>query len=829
MRKFFLLSFGFLAITFNSASQIKLLPIMTQDEIDAGLQPGDHEQFMLDFTYSDANPDRIYAGQDVSGVWVSKDGGKFWNNLRNRGLHAPGIISIEADPLDENRVLTAAYSRYYDDTHQDYQGIYLTKDGGLNWNRVAIRSKLGEIRAATKLIAYAPSTKSIALGYATRWYAAFSEYRKEATPADSDNADDGLLMSDDGGETWSEIRELPQATFGTSIHGIKIDPLNENKLYLYGVDGLFKLDNANTSGGQVTNVSGVGGLPAGSVYGKVYISSDAQTLIVPVASKGLYKSTDGGTTWSPLYFWSNLELAYYNEGYPDVIYIVGVNGSQGQVRATINGGTTFYNYTSSEGRLGNKFSEWTYGISSRFANIIPDPRNPDRAFAQGHAVFHQTDDAGKNWIDSSDGFNGTHYNGISLGQMFDSTDENKFAYFCLDRGVMTTNDGGITFKESTVKDFLPSGYRTTVYGSAICPSNSNIILASVNTTSSGRLVRSTDFGVTWELSIDELKQRHFVGFNPQSPQYAYQYRDISDDYGETWTTLSNIPINTTICGMAPSNGDIIYALDNLGASRNVYRSLDKGETWTPVIINNAWKLNVPSGARNYLFVVHPTNPDIFYTNSATGTITEWNLSTDTDKDIAPIEAAAEVGFYVNRFTIDPRYPNIMYMLNQRVNTGNKLFISQDAGDTWTNISDGFPNTFHNGLAVSPITGEVFLAGPNGSRVLLPPYDTDRSKTSYDKVDYDDNYIDETSDYALSTEDFKIKDVNKIFIYPNPSNNDLFVSGLNEDTSVNIYNITGQHITTHELTANSNEIKVSNLVNGIYFIKIKQYTYQFIKQ
>lgn len=80
----------------------------------------------------------------------------------------------------------------------------------------------------------------------------------------------------------------------------------------------------------------------------------------------------------------------------------------------------------------------------------------------------------------------------------------------------------------------------------------------------------------------------------------------------------------------------------------------------------------------------------------------------------------------------------MYAINGRKNTGNKFFRTVDGGKTWQNLSDYVTQGSLSGLRVSPVTGEVFVSGENGSFVMLPPYAT--SNTAYDAVPYTSNLL-----------------------------------------------------------------------------------------
>ena len=82
---------------------------------------------------------------------------------------------------------------------------------------------------------------------------------------------------------------------------------------------------------------------------------------------------------------------------------------------------------------------------------------------------------------------------------------------------------------------------------------------------------------------------------------------------------------------------------------------------------------------------------------------------------------------------------------------------------------------------------------------------------------------------------EIRNVN-IKLFPNPSNNHIFISGLNEDfTNINIYNFLGKLILHEKLThSNLQKINITTLPVGIYFINLentskKSYTYKLIKQ
>lgn len=719
---------------------VKPLPTVNKEEYEQGCTPGDHTQHMLDFTYCASAPDRIYMAQDVASVWVSRNFGKNWNTLSNTGLLSPFIISVEADPLDKNRVLAAVQCRHYDAVNKTYQGIYMTTDGGITWQRKAIRQDLGEVRSSTKLIGYAPSTINEKAKFARRWYAAFGEY-KALGNGKAMTADDGLLYSDDGGETWNEICKLPEANFGGQIRGLKVHPRNADRVFIYGEKGLFVFDEATKNTGNWSRLSGVNGLPEGDIYGRLYISQDGNTLIVAVSGKGIYKSVDDGKTWATLYDWGLVNYCYVNERFPDVIYAVPIMKSHEQILISRNGGSTWESPASVNYRPGYNDSFWNTRICGEFTCIIPDPRNPDKVFAHTNSKNFRSDDGGRNWYPSDNGYNGGQHAGIGLEQMFDPVNPDRFCYFMVDKGVVFTDSRGRWFYPNTIAPKEMGLIHKTSSGGALHPDGSTkVILASAGSGPMGHLLRSEDDGRTWKIVASSGNQpRWVIAFDLQNPDYCYQWRERSSDAGKTWKEMPNMPEGTMVCGISRTDGKIIYAMDNLRGGKNVWRSDDRGDTWK-LVIESPWDLTTPGADQKFVFRVHPQNPDIVFTSSKDGQITRWDLSKDgngrqTDLDVGIPD---KENLYFKLLAIDARYPDVMYVLNQRANTGYKLFRTTDGGTTWENISEWIPQGSTNGLTVSPVTGEVYISSQNGSLVMLPPYPT--SRTAYEIVSYVNNHL-----------------------------------------------------------------------------------------
>lgn len=703
--------------------QIRPLPlVLTEEATETGMIPGDHTQHMLGIGYCASAPNRIYMAQDVSNVWVSKNAGKNWFNLLNKGLGTNFMVSVEVDPYDPNRVFVAAQCRQYNKVDAGNQGIYLSTDGGVNWTRKAVRSKIGEIRSSNHLIAYAPSTSTKGQPGKTWWYAAFGERNAK----DDYTADDGLLVSTTGGIDWTEVRKLPRDPFGAQIRGIRVHPTNPNIVYIYGENGLFRIRNATTANGEVTK------LLAGNIFGELYLSDNGTTMIVAVEGEGIYKNTNSGNgQWTVLKNDSDVRYCYVNKKYPKYIFAV---PKAAQISISSNGGSSWHKPAEVDYRLGYT-GTWNTNLGGEFAYVLPDPRDSNKVFMHTKSKNFRSDNAGKKWYRSDNCYNGVSH--IAAEQMFDPKDQqgDKFVYFSTDRGVWATTNGGKSFFGHTFtkpeQQEYGLGWQSALSG-AVRPGTDTIIACIGESGGPGQMFVSSDFGKNWALaSTSGNKSRPVVAYNLQNSNYCYQWRERSTDGGKTWNLMNGFPDNSVICGVAPSNGKVIYAIDKDGTKRSIYRSKNGGDSWnTTPVLTATYPLTTQfgSGDKNqFVFCVAPNNANIVYTNSATGHITKWNLSGATPvatQIIFPTRGGVDNNkFFIEHFAIDPRHPEIMYATNVQANTGFKFFRYNSNTGVMDNLSNYIPQGSIKGLAVSPVTGEVFISGENGSMVMMPPYNT----------------------------------------------------------------------------------------------------------
>ncbi len=244
-------------------------------------------------------PNVFYVGQVNGGVWKSTDYGRTWNPIFDgEGTQSVGAIAVA--PSDSQVVYVASGEGLHRPDLSIGDGIYRSADAGKSWTHLGLRD--GQQIPA---LAVDP-------GNPNRLFAAVLGHPYGPNP------ERGIFRSEDGGKTWVKVLYKGDRVGGS---GIVIDPKNPNVLYASLWEGtLGPWEDANsyagTGGGLFKSTDGgttwtqlKEGLPADLVQINVAVAaSDPQRLIATVSTKqeggyasgmglGVYRSDDGGARW----------------------------------------------------------------------------------------------------------------------------------------------------------------------------------------------------------------------------------------------------------------------------------------------------------------------------------------------------------------------------------------------------------------------------------------------------------------------------------------------------------------------------------------------------
>ena len=245
-------------------------------------------------TVSQSDPNVIYVGGgektirgNVSsgyGIWKSVDAGKSWQSM---GLplsrHVPRIA---IHPNNPDIVFAAVLGDVYKPTAD--RGLYKSTDGGKNWRKVLFANE----QAGVVDLMMDPSNPRIL--YASTW-------RIQRTPYSLSSGGDGsaLWKSTDSGQTWTEIstnKGFPSDTLG--IIGVTVSPVNNQRVWAMVENkdkgGLYRSEDGGDTWSQVNSDRSL--RQRAWYYTRLYADTqDVNT--VYVLNVRYHKSTDGGKTF----------------------------------------------------------------------------------------------------------------------------------------------------------------------------------------------------------------------------------------------------------------------------------------------------------------------------------------------------------------------------------------------------------------------------------------------------------------------------------------------------------------------------------------------------
>ena len=484
-------------------------------------------------------------------------------------------------------------------------------------------------------------------------------------------ADGGVFRTEDGGITWKALfQHEPVASIGA----LAVDPHNPAVVW------------AGTGEANVRNDVSFG--------------------------DGIYKSTDGGLTWSHLGLagTSQISRVVIDPLHTDTVLVAAMgspwkDSPERGVYRTTDGGLTWK-------RVLYKGPE--VGIS----DLAMDPRNPEIVYAATYR-FRRTP-----WTYSAGGPEDAIYKSV---------------------------DGGLTWRRLSGHG-LPTGPVERI-GLAIAPSSPNVLYAVIGT-KQGVVWRSDDSGAHWRMvsTYQGADSRPFyfshIAVDPRNPDHVFALSEFlvaSDDGGRTWHKLAkSIHVDNHSIWIDPTgSGRIIEGNDG-----GVALSLDNGKHWRfvhNIAIEQYYHVDVGAGIRYLVcgglqdnntwcgpaFSKDPSgiperawfgfngddgifgmpaadDPNLIYNSGQNGAYFVYNRSEQQIHDIEPFP-----GDYTGRgagavryrfaweagFAVSPEDPKVLYAGAQ------VLFRSGDRGRTWRVIS---PDLTRNDKAKQ---------GPSGGPVI----------------------------------------------------------------------------------------------------------------
>jgi photosystem II stability/assembly factor-like uncharacterized protein len=461
---------------------------------------------------------------------------------------------------------------------------------------------------------------------------------------------------------------------------------------------------------------------------------------VGVAAGNVWKTTNAGTTWKPIFdkygAWSIADV----EIDPNNPYVLWVGTGEYNSQRAIGYGDGVYR--SEDG--GKSFKNMGLKKSEHIGRIVIDPRNSHVYVAAqgplwgpgGERGLYKSTDHGKTWkkildISENTGITDIVFDPRNPDRLYTASYQRRRRVFTLINGgpesaIYRSTDAGASWIKC--EEGLPKTDKGRI-GLTISPANPDIVYAIVEASGdAGGFFRSTDRGATWKRMSDYMSTSpqyyNRIVADPKNPDKVFTLdtrSKVTLDGGKTWKNLGNKNrhVDDHALWIDPDNTDHFI----IGGDGGIYETWDNTGHWhfkanLPVtqyyrvevdnslpfyyvyggtqdnnshggpsrtvcsmgITNEDWF--VTWGGDGFETQIDPENPDIVYSQSQYGGLCRYDRKSGESIYIKPQPPSGEAyrWNWNAPLIISPHSSTRLYF------AANKLFRSDDRGNTWKAIS-----------------------------------------------------------------------------------------------------------------------------------------------
>ncbi len=630
----------------------------------------------------------------------SPDGAAGWKPIGPQGGDVAALAASHQNPKD---ILAAVETGWYGPSF-----VFRSLDAGASWSKIA---KLDKLLFDLKR---APSDPSLVYGISRdRFYRSadngktwttavferrFYTYGEIAVDPRAPNriyisgsynyksykTCMAVAKSNDGGTTWT-IQQVFPTSDTAQAYGIALDPLKPTTIYLGGyaqISGDTKsyFCKSTDGGAGWTDLSGsITDMPIAIAVDPLH----PKTIYVG-AELGLFKTTDGGQSWTKYpskYYAYCLTIDPDN---PKIVYA----GAGARIFKTTDGGASWKTLST--------------GLSGSVLSIVLPPSGPLAATSCGISA---SADGGQTWRASQTGIEQAQTSTVAVAPSAPQT-----IYTALDGGgPFRSRDGGASWVPGRG---LGEGIYNYIESLAVRPDAPDVLYAVyAGETAGSGLYRSLNGGDSWA-KVTNIGIRK-IAVQKRFPENVIAIASVkvdgkwvmalcvSQDGGDHWTTHP-VPDDWASSPYSlachPTNPDIIY----LGGARGdngrgiIFRTTDGGETWTLISYTGHYS-DYP-----YAMAVDPNAPSRIIVGTQRGIYRSENGGqTWSLRGIG--KAASSVVF-------DPKLPGAVYL-----GWSNGVLRSLDGGRNWKPFNQGLEALYITGLAVDS-DGRILYAATAGGGV-----------------------------------------------------------------------------------------------------------------
>ena len=654
-------------------------------------------------TISPHDPKTVLIACDMTGAYITHDGGESWRMFNLRGT----VRFFAFDPVQPKTMYAQA------------DGLYRSTDDGETWQLVwpkpaSIKAiAMNSDHADERILAEPnPVGNIVALAIAPA-------DSRTLFAAGNDGTAVALFVSHDWGDSWSKQAALAESPLRLWI--------SKGVLYAGGPLGV-----AEIQGAQATQHAAPGGVSFTDISGG--FDAKGAPVFYGVSGRGAFVSRDGGSTWQAMTLpgtGAQARAVAASLHHPESAYVsygrLLLDGKTwlGVARTSDSGRTWSLVWKESATAAPNVHDAWiTENMGTDWGEnplaMGAADQDPNLCYGTDFGRAMRTTDGGKNWYGVySRRVEGGEWTTTGLdvttnyGVHFDPFDAKRLFITYTDIGLFRSEDGGRSWARSM--NGVPRNWTNTAYWVEFDPKVRGRMWGVTSYTHDlprpkmwrrtspesyrGGVVRSDDGGRTWQVSnngMPETAPTHIL-LDPASPPDARTlyvaafgrgvYKSV--DGGKSWELKNQgIPRAEPFAWrLARASDGTLYVLlarrtedGSIGRAGDgaLFKSTDGAATWTPVLLppgaNGPNGLAIdPRDPRRMLLAawarawgVHGEGGGIYLTTDGAKT---WRVVLDRDRHVYDV-------------TIDPRNPDVMYASGFE----SSAWRSTDAGEHWSRIA-----------------------------------------------------------------------------------------------------------------------------------------------
>jgi photosystem II stability/assembly factor-like uncharacterized protein len=605
-------------------------------------------------------PERLWAGAAGGGVWQSMDAGMHWQAL----WHDQPSLNIGALALDlrdpDIIYCGTGEANLSVDSHPGV-GLYRSLNAGQSWQLLAAAGAVGLPRRIGTVAIDPVNPSHLLLGGV----------------AHRDGGATGLFESTDGGATWAHVPLAGANPY--RCHDIRIHPATPRVIYVtisaFGMNnGIWRSIDGGTSWHQLSD-----GLPSPDRIGRTSLAiapSDPDVLYAQMSPPGpstpvlgVFRSADRGDSWQSIggrHFASERQMSYNNAivvhpGDADHVLCGGVD-----LHLTTNGGQRWKQVTHWDADRGAA----DYAHADHHALLMPEAQ-PGWVYALNDGGVDFSRDGGATWENRSQGLATNMFYDLAVAQ----TNGQVIAGGAQDNGTLITPDGQPdTYFEWTGGD---GGWIV------IDPTDVNHIFSTAQEMIMWRH-RSSDGLKRVDPPEDQFKMwMVVVSMDSKNRRTVFTgsarvWRTKND--GDTWQPVSDVLDGSDITALEVARGDssrIYVGTENGG----FYRSTDGGNTWSDNLAST-----VLPGRTITRLESRADDADVLYATVANFDNRHVFRSDDGGLNWVDIDRGELPDVPFHSIAVPARHPARVYVCSD---VG--VFVSDDQGNTWSNLTGNLPN------------------------------------------------------------------------------------------------------------------------------------------